>query len=390
MVKVIEQDGNKTEYITTLGDPDGKANASLVVGGKAKKFVPNVNISKWSNEAWLNLNHRDTGVTNEIETFADGTVELIVSGLKHRYYMLKDDRLEWEIVFAQEPLTNTITIDLDFPEGLRFLYQAPLTQEQIDGGKIRPDDVAGSYAVYWKKQNNQYRTGKFCHIYRPKVIDKNGDWVWGEVHIDLVSKKLTFTIDSGWLEKAIYPVTLGATQLGFTTKGGSTRGTAADYIYAWDVGADIVGGGLVTKLCVWNFDNAVPARWGLYDESGGDPNLIKDWTAEGTTAGGNEDPGTLQEWNATQSYSILDGGTYFVATWVDTDFVFLYHDDDAAFDNRHNDWTYDGSEDWDSPYNVTADVDNEKTSVYVEYAAVAAARTVPPRAMFQYRQHHMR
>ena len=82
MAKVIEQDGSRTEYITTIGDPDGKANASLVIGGRTKKFVPNVNISKWNNEAWLDFNHRDTGVTNGIETFADGAVEVIAGGLK--------------------------------------------------------------------------------------------------------------------------------------------------------------------------------------------------------------------------------------------------------------------------------------------------------------------
>ncbi|GAJ08531.1 unnamed protein product, partial [marine sediment metagenome] len=71
---------------------------------------------------------------------------------------------EFEIVLKEKPATNQIVLDIQ-ARGLRFSYQPPLTQQEIDRGADRPDNVVGSYAVYHAtKKNNQYMTGKAFHM----------------------------------------------------------------------------------------------------------------------------------------------------------------------------------------------------------------------------------
>jgi hypothetical protein len=192
-----------TKYEVDLSDEDTPVRVK--VGGEIPKFVPNVNMSKWHDECWLNMNHPDV-VGPEIEKFENERVELVVGNNTHRYSLV-GGTMVYEIVFAQRPVLSRVQFNLNFPDGLMFWYQPPLTQEEIDEGAERPENVVGSYAVYWKKRNNQYKTGKFCHIFRPRLIDIWGEWTWAEVEVK--GKVLIFKMDSNWLDSAHYPVTLG-------------------------------------------------------------------------------------------------------------------------------------------------------------------------------------
>ena len=66
-------------------------------------------------------------------------------------------------------------------------WPSPGFRYKIDDGEDRPENVIGSYAIYHKTKVNyctncgtlNYATGKFGHFYRPKIIDKDGNWVWG-------------------------------------------------------------------------------------------------------------------------------------------------------------------------------------------------------------------
>ena len=63
--------GNKTEYLLD------KAPESAIVrvgGFSTAKFVPNINVSKWNDECWLNINHPDR-VEKEVEIFSSGKIE---------------------------------------------------------------------------------------------------------------------------------------------------------------------------------------------------------------------------------------------------------------------------------------------------------------------------
>jgi len=255
----LEKAKDKTEYNVNLQE------CRIKIGGKTEKFVPNINASKWNDEAWLNINHPDV-VQSEKEEFGDDKIKLKIGKKTHRYYV-KDGKLEYEIEFESRPDKNTIALDLDFPDGLMFWYQSELTQEEIDGRCERPENVVGSYAVYWKKRNNKYKTGKFCHIYRPKLIDADGNWIW--VDIEVKNKKLVFYFDEIWLDNAKYPVVLDPV-LGYDTAGASSRGNNTTInrgtpsrtdgidgvIQTWHCAIAQIGASANVKLAVYDCDQA--------------------------------------------------------------------------------------------------------------------------------------
>lgn len=255
----IEPDGHN--YITELAKDDTPA---LVRIGSAEKFVPNINASKWDDEAWLNINTADAVVSAETETFADDKIALTIGAQTHRYYETPDGKLEYEIEFASRPAADIVTFNLTFSKGLRFLYQGTLREdweyeEALNAGNPgriswaeyqqsagRPENVEGSYAVYHSGRDNKYRTGKFCHIYRPFLIDADGKRIWAEQNI--TGNQWRITMDGKWLDDAVYPVRLGPT-LGYTTAGSSQWGNTGivdavanqvdgtggnvDYYYCW-------------------------------------------------------------------------------------------------------------------------------------------------------------
>ena len=71
-------------------------------------------------------------------------------------------------------------------------------------------------------QNNKYKTGKFCHIYRPKIFDAAGRWIWGGLEFD--GDSLFIIIDEKWLKRARYPVTVDPV-IGTSTVGASHLNT---------------------------------------------------------------------------------------------------------------------------------------------------------------------
>ncbi len=58
-------DKNNTTYTTKLNGP---VKADVVLMGAGAKAVPNVNLGKWDDEFFINLNYADMIVTNEIES----------------------------------------------------------------------------------------------------------------------------------------------------------------------------------------------------------------------------------------------------------------------------------------------------------------------------------
>ena len=137
------------------------------------------------------------------------------------------DGYEFEVEISSKPISNVLQFTIE-TKGLDFFYQPELTEEEKDLGAYRPENVVGSYAVYHKSNKgdysqlggNNYYSGKAFHIYRPKVTDSNGDWVWADLHIDEDSKLLTITIPQDFIDKAIYPVLLDP-NFGLQTGGGS-------------------------------------------------------------------------------------------------------------------------------------------------------------------------
>lgn len=230
--KAFEKVPDKTEYNAVVNTADVRTD--IKIGGTGDKFVPNINMRKWNDEAWLNINHSDI-VNAEKETLIDGKAEIEIGNNIHKYYIDENGHLEYEIVLKTKPISNKIELGLDFPIGLLFHYQDTLENDykrDNDGCQAlaeylekhkRPDNVIGSYYVRWNKKNNRYKTGKFCHIYRPQLTDSHNTKRWAGINIE--NHKLIIDCDFTGL---IFPVIIDPT-IGYTTDGGSD-GAGEDFI----------------------------------------------------------------------------------------------------------------------------------------------------------------
>lgn len=136
---------------------------------------------------------------------------------------------EFDIDFTldSKPDTNVFEYKISGAEYFNFFYQPALTQQEIDDGASRPDNVVGSYAVYSKAKANHavgstnYATGKAFHIYRPKAIDANGVEGWAE--LNYANGVLSVTVPQDFLDTAVYPVRVDPT-FGYTSIGGTSDG----------------------------------------------------------------------------------------------------------------------------------------------------------------------
>lgn len=138
--------------------------------------------------------------------------------------------LEWEL--PSKPQSNILPFTLRYRGDVRFYHQPALTQEEIDEGNERPENVVDSYAVYVDKRNhkkgsNNYANGKIQHIYRPKAIDANGNEVWCKLHIPPNGQAETniecsVEVPQDFLDSAAYPVLVDPT-FGYTSQGASSQ-----------------------------------------------------------------------------------------------------------------------------------------------------------------------
>lgn len=237
------------------------------VGDKRErnKFVPRVKISRWF-DGFLEF-----GVPGALHGGGDAIThdgEAIVwsRGIyTAKFYDFAADpddeqgngSFEWELILSSAPPINSFSIDIR-KQNVVMSYQPPLTVQEIADGHIRPDRVVGSYAVYHTTKRDHilgqtnYQVGKIGHLYRPKVTDANGDWIWGQWNTDAeTTGQLTLTIDAAWLAAAVYPVVIDPT-FGYTTAGGSfssdTAGECGGYTSSSGRTHTASAGDVVTKF----------------------------------------------------------------------------------------------------------------------------------------------
>lgn len=243
-----------TYYKAQVTDPTRKI--EIEIGdSKQPDFRPQFKTLHWDNECNFSLRLADdSGETPTVDTSPDGSKVLWATSKREAHFYTQpgdeDGQFEFEIILKEQPLTNVITFTMQ-SKGLTFTKQGPLTDE-IDGefvvtatetegydakGRlttIRPENVVGSYAVSTSKRNHiqgdkNYRTGKAFHIYRPRLEDATGAWVWGELNIDEPNGLLTVTIPEKFLATAAYPIHHAAgLQIGYTSIGASTTATGAN------------------------------------------------------------------------------------------------------------------------------------------------------------------
>ncbi|GHV04029.1 hypothetical protein FACS189485_08550 [Spirochaetia bacterium] len=113
----------------------------------------------------------------------------------HRFSILNDGAFEYDCILNKEPDSNIVTLTLDGTDQFDFFRQPDFVPDPF---------LKGSYAVYKKETLIGEGTGKLCHIHRPKIIDSQGRWVWGDLSI--IGDRLLITIPETWLVDAAYPV----------------------------------------------------------------------------------------------------------------------------------------------------------------------------------------
>jgi hypothetical protein len=255
----------------------------LEVGdSKEDLFIPQAKVMRWDNEVNLSV-RRDNGARSFVER--DG--KIVCEGSKEDVVIYEltdigeDGGLEIELHLKSKPKSNRFDFSIR-TKGLDFFYQPALTPEEIEQGASRPDNVVGSYAVYHKTGRNnrvggmEYKTGKFCHIYRPHVTDADGNEVWGELEIDEEAEMLTVVVPQKFLATASYPVIVDPT-FGYTSVGGSTafliqtsspHTTLAGSFFALTEAADVTDISFYGRVFTGGpGNNSVVGRGGIYDAS---------------------------------------------------------------------------------------------------------------------------
>jgi len=258
---------------------------AIIGDEKQGKFFPRLKLKKWDNEVNFSV-----GIIDE-EPDVDATVvekddvvqwekgnmiakfHPIDESFSDKYYRSmhtpEDGAFEMNITLKEKPETNVVNLSIR-TKGLKFHYQPFLTEEERLGMRIkRPLNVEGSYAVYHEsKRNNEYKTGKFLHIYRPRVEDSAGNKVWGELKIDKDKGMMSVTIPQDFIDNAVYPIqhATGAT-FGYTTQGSTFTNNIDENLW----GPEVTGAnGVVTKITAYvrYLENDDVSLLGIYRKTG--------------------------------------------------------------------------------------------------------------------------
>lgn len=117
------------------------------------------------------------------------------------------EEFEFGLSIRKKQKNSTFCYDIDTKD-YDWFKQPPLTQEEIDEGAFRPENVVNSFAVYHKtKKNNEYETGKAFHRYRAEAVDASGNRIWA-TDSNIVGNKVCDEFDTDWFNSADYPVTI--------------------------------------------------------------------------------------------------------------------------------------------------------------------------------------
>jgi len=216
----------------------------------------------WRDETWLDVSYKAVRGLSKIEMYQGS------------------DAFEIDIILKKKPSTNVFIYKIQ-TESLNFWYQPSLTEKEIKMGCVRPENVVGSYAVYHKTKkhnfgNKNYGTGKFCHIYRPKAYDSNGNSVWCDLNIDVGTNIMTVTVPQDFLDNAAYPVRIDP-EFGHKAYGASSLAqddSDPKMFLNREDNESLTGiAGTIIKLFWYGyptFSNTVNAQMAVYDKDAGD------------------------------------------------------------------------------------------------------------------------
>ena len=225
-LKMIIKDDPKDMIRVQIGE-----NSDLL--GGVKDFTPSVKISRWDE---VSFKIKPKGLDNvatkdKTLSFKENKIKFGTPEMDYEMYEYEDGyKYVWYL--KKKPDSNIIEFEIE-STGLDFFYQPELTQEEIDNGAFRPENVVGSYAVYTSEQKTnwvggkEYKAGKVAHIYRPHLYDAEGKECWGILHIE--NGIYSVEIPQDFLDKAVYPIRSNDT-FGYTSIGGSEMSIGEDHL----------------------------------------------------------------------------------------------------------------------------------------------------------------
>lgn len=339
-----------------------------------EQFYPRVKVKQWNNECNFSIGV----VSSELGSFTekDGVVEWSDSKQSAKIY--KADKIltlsedvsigeeggfELELIIPSKPSSNRFSFSLQ-TKNVRFCFQPPLTQDEVNEGCERPPHVDGSYAIFRadNKQSNQYMTGKVGHIYRPVVYDSLGEKVWAD--LELEDDYLTVVVPQKFLDKAQYPITIDPT-IGYTTAGASSD---TNYLTVAVGGFSLGVTGDFTAVTAY-FDKGSGDRADCYgviyaDNGSGAPAAILALSANNTDAAF----ATLDWHELTLSETITSQTIYPGISVGNNTSRFFRFDTDASVDGFENE--SDPAPPADPFVPVTRD--SRKYSIYATYTEVSS------------------
>jgi len=367
---------------------DVKDRIDIIVGDdKQDDFIPQIKMERWDNE--VNFSIRLITDKKNTATLTNKKIEWNGDNIGLEWFNVDANKeypegaYKFEYIINSKPLSNHVEFSIT-SKGLNFYKQLPLTQVQIDNGWKRPENVINSYAIYCadKKTNFEngkiYRSGKFGHIFRPRIIDSDGNWTWGDLDIDVQNKTYIVTIPQTFLDTAVYPIRSNDT-FGYTSIGASVQNFNVGIFECENFTSGIAGVASSIKICVYD-PNPNGVKLAIYTSDGTNADtLVANSSSGELTITRTTKPTTDAHWTSGSiSASISATTEYFLASSFEANAT------QYAFDSGDNNWDYYtlaysnfppgdvGSPSWASYY-ITG-------SLYVTYAAAADAWV--PRVIF--------
>jgi len=343
---------------------------------KAQNFEPHIDFKRHNGLSNFSVKFVDLDETSATEVDEEDKIKYKKDDYEVHFYE-KQEAFEIEIKLLVKPKTNIFEFDIDL-KGLDAFYQseiaddhptvlkiAELKKVSIDEAKriMRPENAVGSYAIYTDKTGNftgvQYKAGKVCHIYRPKVVDDNGDEIWGELNIE--DGKLRITVDQTWLDNAKYPVLVDPT-FGYTSVGESLQyvpGSPSGSVFAGSA-----GDGESISVYLQNLDGSpYDVLAALYKHS--DSTIETDGLCDATELGASETAWIALPFDSEPTLTAIDY-VPIVALEYAEQLVFMFWDEGDT-DQGHSYGDFGFPFEFDDPASFVHD--DKKYSLYVTYEA---------------------
>lgn len=271
---------------------------------------------------------------------------------------MHDGGFEIELVLPARPGTNVFHFPLTGWENLAWAFQTPLTARQRADGHSRPAELDGSFAVFHKTLRNHriggvnFGPGKVFHIPRPTIRDSGGHSVLGDLSFDRGT--LSVTVPQGFLDQAVYPVTIDPT-FGYTTQGVSSL--ANDDFFTEAV---LTEDGTLTEINFWAAatSGTVNIKGLLYTDVA---NAVTNVVAVGAVVNCNTTPAA----RASAASVGLTAGNYYAGAVGEANFTLYY--DGLGTGNNH----YGGNVSYASPGNSPSGF-NSTDAVFSGWATYTA------------------